>query len=133
MSCQIHNVSVGACSQCMANVQASYGLQAQNMIQYQNQYGLGGAGTPVHTLRLHEYEEYQMFKKYAHLSAQEKIDTFLAERGEFKITFEQQIRDLKSTHEADLNKHSDAFWTWCEKYCKELTKEKFGKYLKAFI
>lgn len=77
-------------------------------------------------------EDYDMFRKYAHLEDGELIRLFYDEQlTSFKVA-EELARQIVANAETKKLESEKKFFAWCAKYKRHLTKERIDK-LKPFL
>jgi len=124
MNCSICNSQWCQCQMRMANQQAAQGLAGQ----YSIMIGQGG-----NRINLSDDPDYQMFKKYAHLSDQEMMEVFLTEQRENMKLAEEGAAMLIQKAKDRNQAAKEQFWEWCKKYQRNMTEEKFNTYFKVFL
>ncbi len=134
MSCQHQNN--GICSVCMQ------GIQQQNMAQQAQlnptaYYSIGQSAILSQQMARQAPfpfdEDYELFKRYAHLTDGELLNKYAEEQTAAKQEMEKEILQMQQQYEKERNQHKDTFWNWCKKYRQNLTEERFEKSLKAFL
>lgn len=131
MSCP-HGCLCGQCAQSVLaanmNQQQIYGNSLQN---YSAQW------IPKSTITVEltpeEYSDYQMTKKYLHLTIQQLFDTYSIEHFDMKHTHQQRIRELESNFANAWQKHEEDFWQWMSKHRSEITRERFNSHFKGLL
>lgn len=102
---------------------AGINYQMAQQAQLNNQWGI-----PI--VDMHDYA---MFKKYAHLTEQEIVDVYLAERTTMEDQIKSMIDALNHKLESQLETQEKEFWVWMAKYRRNLTKERLEKYFLALL
>ena len=93
------------------------------------QQGIGPGFIPFPS---QEAKDFELFKKYAHLTDAELMETYLDEEKAIKDTKENMIQMAINHAEIISNVHKEQFSEWCAKYRKNITIERINN-LKAFI
>ena len=77
--------------------------------------------------------DYQLFKKYAHLTEQEMMEVFLGEQKEMVRQAEEGAKMLVQKAKDRNEEAKKAFWQWCSKFRRHMTEERFNTYFKMFL
>lgn len=80
-----------------------------------------------------DMQDYFMFKKYAHLTEQEVVDVYLAERVQIEEAANNVIQAIEEKTKIQLDTQEKEFWTWMSTYRRSLTKERLEKYFLALL